>query len=99
MKIKDKAETITFWIISSFYCPMHLPKSCTYLNETAFAVDPILEMLFVYSYSYKVCNHPELFERREIRSPYYMKLDDYVVPKLLYREGRLMCYQSPEMVL
>ena len=47
----------------------------------------------------QVCNHPELFERREIRSPYYMKLNDYVVPKLLYREGKLLLYQSPEMVL
>ena len=56
-------------------------------------------MLFAYSYPYKVCNHPELFERREIRSPYYMKLDDYVVPKLLYREGKLTRYQSPQMVI
>ena len=98
MKVKNKAETITFWIISSFYCQKRRPKSYTYLKEIAFAINPILEMLYVYFYLYKVCNHPELFERREIRSPYYMKLDDYAVPKLLYREGKLIRYQSPKIV-
>lgn len=35
----------------------------------------------------KVCNHPELFERREARSPFFMRLDPYHIPKLIYREG------------
>lgn len=31
----------------------------------------------------KVCNHPELFERREPRSPFAMTTDDYIVPALV----------------
>ncbi|ELU04541.1 hypothetical protein CAPTEDRAFT_220290 [Capitella teleta] len=37
----------------------------------------------------KVCNHPELFERREIRSPYSFRWLEYHLPKLIYREGML----------
>ncbi|XP_071081185.1 chromatin-remodeling ATPase INO80-like [Haliotis cracherodii] len=37
----------------------------------------------------KVCNHPDLFERREPKSPFYMALEPYTVPKLIYREGIL----------
>ncbi|VVC24393.1 Helicase superfamily 1/2, ATP-binding domain,Helicase, C-terminal,P-loop containing nucleoside [Cinara cedri] len=32
----------------------------------------------------KVCNHPELFERREARSPFFSRPIDYIVPKLIY---------------
>ncbi|XP_068249212.1 chromatin-remodeling ATPase INO80 isoform X2 [Palaemon carinicauda] len=35
----------------------------------------------------KVCNHPELLERREVRSPYIMHPNPYVIPKLVYREA------------
>ncbi|XP_071962626.1 chromatin-remodeling ATPase INO80-like [Antedon mediterranea] len=35
----------------------------------------------------KVCNHPELFERRETRSPLYMHLQAYCIPKLIYRDA------------
>lgn len=31
----------------------------------------------------KVCNHPELFERRDVKSPFVMTCDDYHVPKIL----------------
>ncbi|KAH9643982.1 hypothetical protein HF086_004243, partial [Spodoptera exigua] len=31
----------------------------------------------------KVCNHPELFERRDVRSPFSMQVDDYHIPKLV----------------
>lgn len=31
----------------------------------------------------KVCNHPELFERRDARSPLHMVPGDFVVPRLL----------------
>lgn len=37
----------------------------------------------------KVCNHPELFERRDARSPFAMKTNDYVVPVLIYNDGIL----------
>lgn len=34
----------------------------------------------------KVCNHPELFERRDVRSPFTMLLDDYHLPKLVVED-------------
>ena len=37
----------------------------------------------------KVCNHPELFERRTARSPLSMTLGPYRVPKLVANEGHL----------
>lgn len=38
----------------------------------------------------KVCNHPELFERQEVRSGFFLKQEEYVVPKLVYRQGKWM---------
>ncbi|XP_013865401.1 chromatin-remodeling ATPase INO80 [Austrofundulus limnaeus] len=35
----------------------------------------------------KVCNHPDLFERQETRSPFHMSLKPYVMPKFLYRHS------------
>lgn len=35
----------------------------------------------------KVCNHPELFERRDARSPLFMHTECYEMPALLYIEG------------
>ncbi|CAG2067147.1 unnamed protein product, partial [Timema podura] len=36
-----------------------------------------------------VCNHPELFERREAKSPLFVRCEQYVLPKLVYEEGIL----------
>ncbi|XP_042223907.1 chromatin-remodeling ATPase INO80-like [Homarus americanus] len=35
----------------------------------------------------KVCNHPELLERREVRSPYTTRPEPYLIPKLVFREA------------
>ncbi|XP_028972750.2 chromatin-remodeling ATPase INO80 isoform X1 [Esox lucius] len=35
----------------------------------------------------KVCNHPDLFERQETRSPFHMSLRPYILSKFLYRHG------------
>lgn len=32
----------------------------------------------------KVCNHPDLFERRDAKSPFVMKSIDYKIPRLVY---------------
>ncbi|XP_078262225.1 chromatin-remodeling ATPase INO80 isoform X1 [Rhinoraja longicauda] len=37
----------------------------------------------------KVCNHPELFERQETKSPFHMSLKAYHIPKLIYRDGQI----------
>ncbi|XP_028677785.1 chromatin-remodeling ATPase INO80 isoform X1 [Erpetoichthys calabaricus] len=35
----------------------------------------------------KVCNHPDLFERQETRSPFHMSLKPYIMSKFLFRNG------------
>ncbi|XP_017878637.1 chromatin-remodeling ATPase INO80 isoform X2 [Ceratina calcarata] len=35
----------------------------------------------------KVCNHPELFERRDAKSPFFMHTECYEMPALLYIDG------------
>uniref|UniRef100_A0A3Q3K3B0 Chromatin-remodeling ATPase INO80 n=1 Tax=Monopterus albus TaxID=43700 RepID=A0A3Q3K3B0_MONAL len=35
----------------------------------------------------KVCNHPDLFERQETRSPFHMSLKPYAMSKFLYHNG------------
>ncbi|XP_055041517.2 chromatin-remodeling ATPase INO80 [Misgurnus anguillicaudatus] len=37
----------------------------------------------------KVCNHPDLFERQEIRSPFHMSLKPFVMSKFMFRHGLL----------
>ncbi|PSN47095.1 hypothetical protein C0J52_19309, partial [Blattella germanica] len=37
----------------------------------------------------KVCNHPELFERREAKSPLFVTSSEYILPKLLFDDGLL----------
>ncbi|XP_072305663.1 chromatin-remodeling ATPase INO80 [Eucyclogobius newberryi] len=37
----------------------------------------------------KVCNHPDLFERQDTRSPFHMALRPYVMSKFLFRRGLL----------
>lgn len=37
----------------------------------------------------KVCNHPELFERRDAKSPFVMKCKEYQIARLIYDEGIL----------
>ena len=34
----------------------------------------------------QVCNHPELFERQEIKSGFHIKQEPYRLPKLVYRD-------------
>ena len=35
----------------------------------------------------KVCNHPELFERRDVRSPFSLPQQEYNMARLVYDEG------------
>ncbi|MBN3273312.1 INO80 ATPase, partial [Polyodon spathula] len=42
----------------------------------------------------KVCNHPDLFERQETRSPFHMSLKPYVMCKLLYRQGLVSTFNQ-----
>ncbi|KAM4521959.1 chromatin-remodeling ATPase INO80 isoform 1-T2 [Odontesthes bonariensis] len=42
----------------------------------------------------KVCNHPDLFERQETRSPFHMSLKPYIMSKFLYRHGLIRTYSQ-----
>uniref|UniRef100_H3D061 Chromatin-remodeling ATPase INO80 n=1 Tax=Tetraodon nigroviridis TaxID=99883 RepID=H3D061_TETNG len=42
----------------------------------------------------KVCNHPDLFERQETRSPFHMSVRPYVMSKFLYRHGLLHAHSQ-----
>lgn len=37
----------------------------------------------------KVCNHPDLFERRDAKSPFVMKSIDYQLARLIYENSNL----------
>lgn len=37
-------------------------------------------------FSFQVCNHPELFERRDAKSPYFMRPELLELPSLLFKE-------------
>ena len=46
----------------------------------------------------KVCNHPELFERRDTKSPFVMKSIPYLMPKMLYQVNPLLNLKSGKYV-
>ncbi|XP_072164308.1 chromatin-remodeling ATPase INO80-like [Diadema setosum] len=47
----------------------------------------------------KVCNHPELFEKRETKSPYHIQLDEVILPKVLLTENIVDCNPGRDKVL
>ncbi|XP_053615593.1 chromatin-remodeling ATPase INO80 isoform X2 [Plodia interpunctella] len=48
----------------------------------------------------KVCNHPELFERRDVRSPFSLQVDDYHIPKIIAEDAVLIrCIPSKRHLL
>ncbi|XP_056150426.1 chromatin-remodeling ATPase INO80 [Lampris incognitus] len=46
----------------------------------------------------KVCNHPDLFERQETRSPFHMSLKPYFMLKFLYRQGLLHTFSQNKLL-
>lgn len=40
----------------------------------------------------KVCNHPDLFERRDVRSPFHMQLNTLIIPRLIFESG--LCHDQ-----
>lgn len=45
---------------------------------------------YIFNVFVQVCNHPELFERRDVRSPFAMLVDDYHIPKVIAEDGILI---------
>uniref|UniRef100_A0A8C9X0H2 Chromatin-remodeling ATPase INO80 n=1 Tax=Sander lucioperca TaxID=283035 RepID=A0A8C9X0H2_SANLU len=47
----------------------------------------------------KVCNHPDLFERQETRSPFHMSLKPYIMSKFLHRHGLIHAHNQAKTML
>lgn len=62
-----------YWVNMEFYIHTYIQK---------------YQILFFF-FSFKVCNHPELFERREAKSPLFVRCPEYILPKLLFDDGLL----------
>uniref|UniRef100_A0A8C9WYC2 Chromatin-remodeling ATPase INO80 n=1 Tax=Sander lucioperca TaxID=283035 RepID=A0A8C9WYC2_SANLU len=46
----------------------------------------------------KVCNHPDLFERQETRSPFHMSLKPYIMSKFLHRHGLIHAHNQAKTI-
>uniref|UniRef100_A0AAX7SXC1 Chromatin-remodeling ATPase INO80 n=1 Tax=Astatotilapia calliptera TaxID=8154 RepID=A0AAX7SXC1_ASTCA len=62
------------------------------VEEPRFNCSSRVEVLYKNQSIYRLlrmllCNHPDLFERQETRSPFHMSLKPYVMCKFLYRHG------------
>ncbi|KAK2162942.1 hypothetical protein LSH36_89g05001 [Paralvinella palmiformis] len=103
-ELSDKIEILV-------YCPFTLRQKLLYQGiKNKISIDDLLQssnasstqaqnttsslMNLVMQFR-KVCNHPELFERRDIRSPLFFRLDPYLLPKLIFREGNRFIDLSP----
>lgn len=49
--------------------------------------------------TFQVCNHPELFERMDLKSPCFVQFEPYYLPKLVYREGMLITGAATLMLI
>ncbi|GIY61515.1 chromatin-remodeling ATPase INO80 [Caerostris darwini] len=97
-ELSDKIEILV-------YCPLTRRQKLLYQNlKDKISIDDLMQssstlsshsqtatsslMNLVMQFR-KVCNHPDLFEKREAKSPLFCKSLLYILPKLLYREGLL----------
>lgn len=63
-----------------------MQSSSTVASHSQSATSHLMNLVMQFR---KVCNHPDLFEKREVKSPFFQKAVDFVLPKLLFREGLL----------
>lgn len=111
---KDVMTELTDKIEEMIYCPLTprqtilynvlkdkisiddlLHNSCeisTTGNETGNIMNVIMQLR-------KVCNHPDLFECRDVKSPYFLKTDEYIVPKLIFNFSLIMKYPLRKYIL
>ncbi|XP_017060734.1 chromatin-remodeling ATPase INO80 [Drosophila ficusphila] len=62
---------------------LHLTSGST-TTSTSSSASNLMNLVMQFR---KVCNHPELFERRDARSPFFMRCAEYTIPRLVYEEG------------
>ncbi|PRD29051.1 UNVERIFIED_CONTAM: Ino80 [Trichonephila clavipes] len=63
-----------------------MQSSSTVSSHSQSATSSLMNLVMQFR---KVCNHPDLFEKREVKSPFFFKSLLYILPKLLYRQGLL----------
>ncbi|CAL1282320.1 unnamed protein product [Larinioides sclopetarius] len=97
-ELSDKIEILV-------YCPLTRRQKLLYQNlRKKISIDDLMQSsstMSSHSHSAtsslmnlvmqfrKVCNHPDLFEKREVKSPFFFKSILHILPKLFYREGLL----------
>eukprot|EP00094_Tigriopus_californicus_P007060 TCALIF_06798-PA protein Name:"Similar to Ino80 Putative DNA helicase Ino80 (Drosophila melanogaster)" AED:0.17 eAED:0.18 QI:0/0/0/0.75/1/0.87/8/0/1427 len=99
---KDVENELTDKVEVLMYCPLTIRQKLLYMGlKRKIRIEDLLQGLGSQSQNStltsslmnlvmqfrKVCNHPELFERREARSPFVMKIDPFVMPKLVFHEN------------
>lgn len=98
---KDVENELTDKLEVLVYCPLTIRQKLLYLGlKKKIRIEDLLQGLGSQSQSSsvtsslmnlvmqfrKVCNHPELFERREAKSPFVSSIGPYVIPKLIFHD-------------
>ncbi|XP_020814037.1 putative DNA helicase Ino80 isoform X2 [Drosophila serrata] len=65
---------------------LHLTSGSSTATSSSSSASNLMNLVMQFR---KVCNHPELFERRDARSPFFMRCAEYTMPRLIYENGLL----------
>ncbi|KAH8292007.1 hypothetical protein KR054_003340 [Drosophila jambulina] len=65
---------------------LHLTSGSSTATSSSSSASNLMNLVMQFR---KVCNHPELFERRDARSPFFMRCAEYTIPRLIYENGLL----------
>ena len=78
------------WSLLSLWHMSHLwyPNLSIEEVNSKIIICPLTMILHLENNDIQVCNHPELFERREVKSAFFMTHEPLVIPKLVYRRGK-----------
>uniref|UniRef100_A0A182YJ33 Chromatin-remodeling ATPase INO80 n=1 Tax=Anopheles stephensi TaxID=30069 RepID=A0A182YJ33_ANOST len=89
---KDVENELSDKIEIMVYCPLTTRQKLLYV---ALKKEICIEDLLHLTTFRKVCNHPELFERRDVRSPFCMKWSYELAERPIFRRQLLMEYTVP----
>ncbi|XP_041630288.1 chromatin-remodeling ATPase INO80 isoform X3 [Drosophila kikkawai] len=65
---------------------LHLTSGSSTATSSSSSASNLMNLVMQFR---KVCNHPELFERRDARSPFFMRCAEYTMPRLVFENGLL----------
>ncbi|XP_043203985.1 chromatin-remodeling ATPase INO80-like [Amphibalanus amphitrite] len=100
---RDVENELTDKIEVMVYCPLTIRQRLLYQGLKKTSIDELLRsaqgggqysqvttsLLNLVMQFRKVCNHPELFERRDVYSPFLVRLPAFQLPRLVFREALL----------